>query len=84
MMYNEPYVQVTGQKHPGMMGKTFSEAWAEVKEDFVPAFDKAHESGTSFAIDDARFYIERHGYLEETYYSLSIIPFAGNDGQPAL
>lgn len=75
MMYNEPYVRVTGQRHPSMMGKTFSEAWAEIEGDFTPAFEEAYKTGVSFVIDDARFYIERHGYLEETYYSISIIPF---------
>lgn len=83
-MYNEPYVVATGQRHPGMMGKTFSEAWAEVEEDFVPAFEKAAETGTSFVVDDARFYIERHGYLEECYYSIAIVPFLANDGDIAL
>ncbi|KUJ18979.1 putative histidine kinase M3YPp [Mollisia scopiformis] len=76
MLYNEPYVVVTGQRHPGMMGKTFSEAWAEVAGDFISAFDTAYETGKAYVVDDARFYIQRHGYLEETYYSLSIIPFS--------
>jgi hypothetical protein len=31
MMYNEPYVLVAGQKHPDMMGKPYSEAWAEME-----------------------------------------------------
>lgn len=84
MMYNEPYVVVMGQKHPGMMGKQFSEAWAEVEGDFSPAFDTAYETGTSYLLDDARFYIARHGYLEETYYSISIIPFSVEDGDIGL
>ncbi|KAF8863038.1 putative histidine kinase M3YPp [Acephala macrosclerotiorum] len=81
MMYNEPYVVVTGQRHPGMMGKTFSEAWAEIAGDFISAFDTACETGKSYTVDHARFYIQRHGYLEETYYSISIIPFSLEHGQ---
>ncbi|KAE9366560.1 putative histidine kinase M3YPp [Stipitochalara longipes BDJ] len=80
MLYNEPYVVVMGQKHPGMMGKTFSQAWAEVEGDFSPAFDTAYETGTPYLVDDARFYIDRQGYLEETYYSISIIPFSVDNG----
>jgi hypothetical protein len=84
MLYNEPYVVVTGQRHPGMMGKPFSEAWAEVAGDFISAFDTAYETGKAYVVDDARFYIERHGYLEETYYSLSIIPFSLEHGVVGL
>ncbi|CAL3973130.1 unnamed protein product [Diplocarpon coronariae] len=79
MMYNESYVNVTGQKHPGMMGKAFAEAWSEIAGDFTVAFEKAYQTGEAFVIDDAQFYIERHGYLEETYYSISIIPFLVED-----
>ena len=84
MIYNEPYVVIMGQKHPGMMGKTFSEAWAEVEGDFSPAFDTASETGIPYLVDDARFYIDRQGYLEETYHSISIIPFSVDDGDVGL
>ncbi|KAH7379750.1 putative histidine kinase M3YPp [Cadophora sp. MPI-SDFR-AT-0126] len=84
MMYNEPYMHVTGQKHPGMMGKIFSEAWGEIEGDFIPAFEKAYTTGASTVLDDARFYIERHGYLEETYYSIAMIPFLGDNNDVAF
>lgn len=67
-----------------VMGKKFAEAWAEVEGDFTPAFEEAYKTGKSFVIDDARFYIERHGYLEETYYSISIIPFLVDGDEIAL
>ena len=84
MMYNEPYVLVTGQKHPFMMGKAFMVAWAEVAGDFEAAFEKGYETGIATTMDDALFYLERHGYLEETYYSISLIPIGTNDGHMAL
>lgn len=84
MMYNESYILIAGEKHPGLMGKFFPEAWAETHAEFVPAFEKAAETGTSLMIDDACFYIARDGYLEECYCSLSIIPFTTNDGRIAL
>lgn len=84
MMYNEPYVLVTGQKHPFMMGKTFLEAWAEIADDFTAAFERVYETGIATTMDDALFYLERHGYLEETYYSISMIPIWTSDGPMAL
>ncbi|ESZ97238.1 putative histidine kinase M3YPp [Sclerotinia borealis F-4128] len=78
MMYNESYKLVTGQKHPGMMGKPFSEAWPEIEVIFKDLFNKAYQTGKPSTMDDARFYIDRHGYLEETYFALSIMPFSCN------
>lgn len=80
MLYNEAYVMVTGQKHPGMMGKPFVEAWEEILDDFKPAFDKAYEMGIATTMNEALFYINRDGYLEETYYSISMIPFGTTEG----
>ena len=84
MMYNEPYVMVTGQKHPFMMGKPFLIAWAEIAGDFAEAFDKGYETGIATTMDNALFYLERHGYLEETYYSISMIPLGTSEGHMAL
>lgn len=84
MMYNEPYMRVTGQKHPGMMGKIFSEAWGEVEGDLIPAFEKAYTTGAATVLDDARFYIERSGYIEETYFSFAMIPFLAENDEIAL
>lgn len=67
-----------------MMGKPFTEAWAEVAGDFIAPFDAAYETGKAYVVDDARFYIQRHGYLEETYYSVSIIPLSLEQGMVGL
>jgi hypothetical protein len=79
-MYNEAYKVVTGAKHPGMMGKPFLEAWEEVAEVFKPGFDHAYETGTAFKMEEQLFFLTRDGYLEETYYSISMVPFGTSDG----
>lgn len=69
MVYNEAYFAVMSQRHPHMMGKPFRDAWfdsPQVLEGFLPAFENAEQTGCSFAADDALFYLERKGYLEET------------------
>jgi hypothetical protein len=67
MLYNEPYALATGQKHPFMMGKPFVLAWSEVADDFAALFENGRETGKATLMEDALFYLERHGYLEETY-----------------
>lgn len=69
MVYNEPYCVVMSQRHPHMMGKPFDKAFADspqVIEGFIPAFENSTKTGVAFAADDALFYLERFGYLEET------------------
>jgi hypothetical protein len=84
MMYNEAYVHVTGEMHPGMMGKVFLDAWGDVAGDFTSQFDEAATTGRGYSIDNARFNLFRHEYLEETYYYISMIPIQLGQGQIAL
>jgi PAS domain-containing protein len=42
MLCNEAYIAATGQKHPGMMGKPFTEAWEEIAVAFKRQFEKAY------------------------------------------
>ena len=84
VIYNEPYIHVTGQKHPWMMGKVFSLAWSEVEDAFAPGFVRAYATGQPDMANDALFYLDRNGYLEETYYSISMIPFNSEGGEVAL
>lgn len=69
MVYNEAYFVVMSSRHPHMMGKPFDEAFADspqVLEGFLPSFENASRTGTSFAADDALFFLDKSGYLEET------------------
>lgn len=53
MMYNEPYVVVTGHRHPRMMGKSFEDAWQEVAGVFMPLFERVSKSGLAYVEDNA-------------------------------
>lgn len=69
MVYNEAYSIAMSQRHPHMMGKTFQDAFADepqVLEGFLPAIEDSTLTGASFAADDALFYLNRYGYIEET------------------
>lgn len=83
IIYNEAYIFIAGQKHPRIMGQRYSEAWSEIWEDVKPAFDNARLTGQSIMKDDDRLFIKRSassGFLEETYFSWSLIPLVGADG----
>jgi len=80
-IYNESYVEIAGQKHPSLMGKRYSEAWAEIWPEIEPVFQKAFETGQSVMKEENQLFLNRHGFLEETFFSWSIVPIVGADGE---
>ncbi|KAI4715262.1 hypothetical protein E4T48_08562 [Aureobasidium sp. EXF-10727] len=79
-IYNEAYVMLAGQKHPALMGQRYSDAWSEIWPDVKDVFSNALHTGEATMKDDDRLFIVRNDYLEETYFSWSIIPMVGGDG----
>ena len=79
-IYNEAYVMLAGQKHPELMGKAYKEAWSEIWEDVKDVFAQARLTGQATMKDDDRLFMKRKGFLEETYFTWSIIPLIGADG----
>ena len=68
-LYNEPYILLAGQKHPTLMGQTYHEAWGEIWEDVKESFNAAKLTGQSTMKEDDRLFVNRTGFLEETYFS---------------
>ena len=56
------------------MGATLQQAWAEVANDLEPVLHHAEQSGRATTVEDAEFFLQRHGYLEETYFSYNMVP----------
>lgn len=79
-IYNEAYVLLAGQKHPQLMGQRYRDAWAEIWDDVKDVFANAKSTGQATMKDDDCLFMKRHNYLEETYFSWSIIPMVGGDG----
>lgn len=80
VMYNEAYLDLAGEKHPQLMGQTYREAWAEIYDELEPHLQNALENGQATMKQEDRLFVNRHGFLEETYFSWSLIPLVGNDG----
>lgn len=82
-IYNAAHIELAGQKHPGLMGQAYSEGWGEIWDEIEPVFRAAWESGQATMKNDNQLFINRYGYLEETFFSWSIIPIVGADGEVA-
>jgi PAS domain S-box-containing protein len=79
-IYNEPYILLAGQKHPKLMGSRYRDAWIEIWDALKDVFDNAYNHAQATMKDDDCLFITRNGFLEETYFSWSIIPLIGADG----
>ncbi|KAL9040919.1 MAG: hypothetical protein Q9180_001613 [Flavoplaca navasiana] len=82
-IYNEAYILLAGEKHPSLMGQSYKIAWAEIWSQVKDVFESAVSTGQATMKDDDGLFIQRSGapgFIEETYFSWSIIPLVGSDG----
>jgi PAS domain S-box-containing protein len=78
MLYNEAYAaEVAGNKHPSLMGTGFSGPFAELWDYAGPVFAECASTGVSVRKENDYLPIDRHGLLEETFYSWSFTPLYG-------
>lgn len=70
-----------GQKHPLALGARAEEVWAESWHDLVHIVRRAEWEGKSTRVAKMPLTMRRHGFLEETYWTLQMIPVVGPNGQ---
>jgi len=79
LLYNDEYRPVLGErKHPRAMGRPAEDAYPELWSVVGPMFAKAY-AGESIALHDYQLPLDRHGYLEECYFTLSYSPVRDDD-----
>ncbi|MFI6512220.1 SpoIIE family protein phosphatase [Streptosporangium sp. NPDC050855] len=79
-LYNDPYIPTIGAKHPAALGRPAEENWSETWDVLKPLLDDVRETGEPFWAQDHLFLLERHGFLEETYFDVSYGPIRVEDG----
>src|SRR6195256_658328 len=78
-IYNDGYWPICGEKHPGSMGQDFTECWAAPWPVIGEAFARALAGETSF-LENQRMFLDRNGYLEETFFTFSFSPITDESG----
>src|SRR5467141_2096593 len=78
-IYNDGYWPICGAKHPGSVGQDFTECWASAWPVIGEAFERALGGTTSF-LEDQRMFLDRNGYLEETFFTFSFSPIRDETG----
>ena len=79
-LYNDPYTDILGSKHPAALGRPFQEIWSEIWADVGPLAERAL-AGQAVWQDDLPLVMERHGYPEQTWFTFSYSPALDDDGK---
>jgi PAS domain S-box-containing protein len=80
IIYNEAYTGLIGEKHPSLMGQDPRIGFAELWDNFVPVINRGQFAGETTVQDGGFLLLQRHGFLEETYFSWKFIPIVGDEG----
>ena len=79
-LYNDAYRVICGDKHPRSMGQHFSECWKEAWTVIGEAHDSALTGDTAF-LESQQIFLERHGYVEECFFTFSFSPIRDEAGR---
>ncbi|CAM4052584.1 PAS domain S-box-containing protein [Pedobacter westerhofensis] len=78
-IYNDSYRPICGAKHPESMGQNFRICWETALPVVGDAFTRGqHGEGTY--IKDQQMFLDRYGYIEETYMTFSFAPIRDESG----
>ncbi|MEU3465820.1 SpoIIE family protein phosphatase [Streptomyces sp. NPDC006733] len=69
-----------GRKYPWALGRPASEVWAEIWSDIGPRIDTVLTTGEATWDQALLLFIERSGYLEESYHTFSYSPLRDDAG----
>ncbi|KAF1966518.1 hypothetical protein BU23DRAFT_544183 [Bimuria novae-zelandiae CBS 107.79] len=82
IIYNEPYIELLGSLHP-CMGKS---ANTTVKDDWLrleTIIQQVKSTRKTISCSDVPMPLNRHGFIEEAYFSIQYIPILDNGGHVA-
>jgi PAS domain S-box-containing protein len=80
-LYNDPYREIVGGKHPWALGEPAAVVWKDIWKDIEPMLQQVMFKNEGTYVESQLLIMERNGYPEETYYTFSYTPIAGDDGK---
>jgi PAS domain S-box-containing protein len=79
-IYNDGYRPICAAKHPKSLGEDYTKTWATAWEILDDAFQRALSGETSY-LENRRMFLDRNGYLEETFFTFSLSPIRDESGE---
>jgi signal transduction histidine kinase len=81
-LYNDPYAEILGSKHPGALGRRFHDIWSEIWPDISPLVEDALGGHATYR-EDLPLVMNRKGYDEQTWFTFSYSPVRDEAGKVA-
>ena len=81
-LYNDPYAEILGAKHPLALGRRFEDIWSEIWTDIFPLIDAAMHGQATYH-EDLPLVMNRKGYDEQTWFTFSYSPVRDETGKVA-
>ncbi len=81
-LYNDPYAEILGAKHPRALGRRFYEIWSEIWSDISPLVDAAMAGHATYR-EDLPLVMNRKGFDEQTWFTFSYSPVRDESGKVA-
>ncbi|WP_284778030.1 ATP-binding protein [Agrobacterium sp. lyk4-40-TYG-31] len=72
-LYNEPYAEFLGDRHPAALGQPIAQVWPEIWDDIKPLVNRAM-AGETIRLENMHLTMTRNGYEEDTYWTFSYSP----------
>ncbi|MFB1485003.1 ATP-binding protein [Corallococcus sp. RDP092CA] len=79
-LYNDAYRPILGSKHPYAMGRAGREVWTEIWGEIGPWVEQVRREGRAVMAENQRLFMERNGFLEETYFTFAYSPVTDESG----
>ncbi|MBG1244373.1 ATP-binding protein [Nostoc sp. NZL] len=79
-LYNDAYRPALASKHVWALGRPAHEVWSEVWNVIEPLLKGVVTTGVAFWAQDYLFFLNRYGYIEETYFDVSYDPVRDESG----
>jgi hypothetical protein len=80
LIYNEAFVPLIADKHPTALGTAACDVFPEAWDTIGPLLEGVLAGEGSTFVENASVPLQRHGLLEEAYFTFSYSPVRGEDG----
>ncbi|MGZ8998181.1 MAG: PAS domain S-box protein, partial [Allosphingosinicella sp.] len=82
LLYNDPYAEILGSKHPAALGHRFEDVWSEIWSDVGPLAERALAGEATYR-EALPLVMNRKGFDEQTWFTFSYSPLRDEKGAAA-
>ena len=82
VLYNDAFIPMIGSKHPSALGTRLFDSWLELRPTIEGMLQTVLTAGKAALAENLLHVYDRHGYLEERYFTVSFNPIMLDSGEP--